>query len=54
MKLTDNVNPTDTQLVQAVAKQFDCPEAVALSWLTNMFRHFDPKRMTEELAARIG
>lgn len=53
-KLTDGVNPTPTEIIQAIATHFECPEAVALSWVTQMFRHFDPKLMTEALAARSG
>lgn len=53
-KLTDGVNPTEVEIIQGLARQFDCPEAVALSWLTQLFRHFDPKAAAEALAERSG
>lgn len=42
--------PTDSEIIRGIALQFDCPEAVALSWLTLMFVHFDPRAMAERLA----
>lgn len=45
------INPTDDEIIHGLAAQFKCPAAVALSWLTQMFRHFDPKAAAERLAA---
>lgn len=42
--------PTDTAIIQGIAQHFGCPDAVALSWLTSMFRHFDPRAEAERLA----
>jgi hypothetical protein len=46
--------PTEDEIIMAVARQLDAPEAVALSWLTSFVRHFDPKAAAERMAAREG
>lgn len=45
--------PTDDAIVLGIAEHFGCPEAVALSWVTSMFRHFDPRAAAERLATRF-
>lgn len=51
-RLYDEANPSEEQLIEGLAAQFGCPEAVALSWLTQLFAHFDPKAAAERLASR--
>lgn len=46
--------PTDDEIVVGLAKHFGTPEAVALSWLTGMFVHFNPREAAERLAEREG
>jgi hypothetical protein len=44
--------PTEDEIISAVARQLDAPEAVALSWLTTFARNFDSKAAAERLALR--
>jgi hypothetical protein len=44
--------PSEDDLIVGIAKQFDCPQAVALSWLIQTFIHFNPRQASERLAQR--
>lgn len=44
--------PTEDQIINALAKQLQAPPAVVLSWLTTFARHFDPRAAAERLAQR--
>ncbi len=44
--------PSEDEVIAALAKGLDAPEAVVISWLTTIFRHFDPKKAADRLAAR--
>ena len=46
--------PTTSELIQALAQHYGCPEAVALSWVTTMVRHFDARVEAEKLAERAN
>lgn len=49
MEAGDN-RPTDDDIVRGIALHFGCPDAVALSWLTSMLVHFDPRAASERMA----
>lgn len=51
MEAGDN-RPSDDEIIAGLAKAFDCPDTVALSWLTSMFRHFDPRAAQERMVER--
>jgi hypothetical protein len=46
--------PTEDEIIVAVATHLEAPEAVALSWLTSFARNFDSKAAAERLARRHG
>jgi hypothetical protein len=50
--MPSNNRPSDDELVAGLARGFGCPESVALSWLTSMFQHFDPRSAAEALVER--
>ena len=45
--------PTTTELIQALAQHYGCPEAVSLSWFTIAALHFDARAEAEKLAERL-
>lgn len=51
-QLHNPVNPTEDQIITGIAEYFDCPPAVALSWLTQLFTHFNPKAAAERLVLK--
>jgi hypothetical protein len=44
--------PTEDQLIAALAKAFDAPEAAAITWLAGIHIRFDAKAAQERLAER--
>ena len=44
--------PTTTELIQALAHHYGCPETVALSWFTMAAQHFNARVESENLAER--
>lgn len=44
--------PSEDQIIQALAKSFDAPEAAAIAWLAAMVARFDFKAAAERLAER--
>ncbi len=51
-KLSGVNQPTVDEIIEALAVQLDAPEPVVLSWLTAVFRDFDPRAAAERIAAR--
>lgn len=45
--------PTEDQIIQALAKAFEAPEAAAIAWLAAIHIRFDAKAAQERLAARF-
>lgn len=50
--LHNGINPSEDDIIAALAAHYGCPEAVALGWLTSMMVHFNPKAASERLMAR--
>jgi hypothetical protein len=46
--------PSEDDIIAALARALDAPEPVVLSWLTSFARHFDAKGAAERMAARHG
>lgn len=44
--------PTEDELISALADYFQAPEAAAISWLSSIKNRFDPKAAAERLAER--
>lgn len=46
--------PSDDELIQAIAKAFDAPEAAAIAWLARVKITFDPRAAQERLVERAA
>jgi hypothetical protein len=46
--------PKEDEIIQALAKAFDAPEAAAITWLAALARHFDARAAQERLVERMG
>lgn len=49
-----DTNPTELQIIDALAKAFDAPPSAAVAWLTMLQKSFDPKAAQELIAQREG
>ena len=54
MNMQDGVKPTHDEIIEALARHFDAPEAAAISWLQDIVRNFNSKEAYERLATRGG
>lgn len=48
------INPTEDELIAALAAHFAAPEAAAIAWLSALANRFDARAAQERLAARNG
>lgn len=46
--------PSEDDIIKALARALDAPEPVVLSWLTSFARNFNAKAAAERMAARAG
>jgi len=46
--------PREDEIIQALAKAFDAPEAAAITWLATIAKWFNPKAAQERLVERQG
>ena len=44
--------PTEDQIIQALAKAFEAPEAAAIAWLGDIHTRFDARAAQERLVER--
>lgn len=49
-----SINPSEDELIAAIALHFGAPEAAAIAWLSAFTTRFDAKAAQERLAARTG
>lgn len=44
--------PNEDEIIQALAKSFDAPEAAAITWLATIGKWFNPRAAQERLVER--
>lgn len=47
-------NPTENEIIDALAKAFSAPPSAAIAWLTDLSRHFNPKAHQDRLVELEG
>ena len=47
-------NPSEDDLIRALAKAFDAPESAAIAWLAAIHVRFDARAAQERLVERSG